>query len=289
MTICVSVKVSEGLVLAADSTSTLQGSLVMPDGTISPPQILKTFNHARKLSHIKDYPIGTLAWGGGEIGSRTIESLIKEYEYHLPSLEEEYEKLKERRMRGESAVDTDFPYSVEQIAKNLFRHVKGAYEAAHANTPVEQRPVTGILVSGYSAGQFFPEQWALDIPNSPEIIRIRPDESGKPVFGANWYGMTDAIVRLHWGRDDQALALLAQRFQVEVSEIHSILEPFQYPVPFEGMPLQDAIDYAVYLVNVVIGRFRFSIGPEFCGGDIDVAVVTPDAFTWIRRKSWRIS
>jgi hypothetical protein len=55
------------------------------------------------------------------------------------------------------------------------------------------------------------------------------------------------------------------------------------------MPLQDAIDYAVYLVNVVIGRFRFTVGPAVCGGDIDVAVVTPDAFTWIRRKSWRIS
>ena len=62
--------------------------------------------------------------------------------------------------------------------------------------------------------------------------------------------------------------------------------PIQYPVSFDGMPIQEAIDYAEYLVKTVIGRFRFTLGPELCGGDVDIAVVTPQAFTWVQRKSW---
>ena len=80
MTICVSVKVSEGLVLAADSTAAIQGQIV---GQTGGPQILKTYDNARKLSHIKDYPIGTLTWGMSLVGARSVESLIKEFEYTL--------------------------------------------------------------------------------------------------------------------------------------------------------------------------------------------------------------
>src|SRR5438093_4803096 len=122
MTICVSVQVSEGLVLAADSTSALQGKLVGPDGNPTPLQLLKTFDHACKVLHIKDYPIGTLTWGNAQIGQRTVESLIKEYEYHLPSLEEKYEYLKERRMRGEATEEKRFDYNVHDIAVGLFKH-----------------------------------------------------------------------------------------------------------------------------------------------------------------------
>jgi len=92
MSICVSVKVAEGLVLAADSTAAIHGSLPGPSGT-SGKGVLKTYDHVRKLSHIKDYPIGTLTWGTALIGSRSVESLIKEYEHGLPPLKGEEIKL----------------------------------------------------------------------------------------------------------------------------------------------------------------------------------------------------
>ena len=76
MTICVSVKVSEGLVLGADSTAAIEGRIGE-----NPPGVLKTYDHVRKLAHVKDYPIGTLTWGTAHVGARTVDSLIKEYEY----------------------------------------------------------------------------------------------------------------------------------------------------------------------------------------------------------------
>jgi hypothetical protein len=284
LSICVCVKVSEGLVLATDSTSTVWGQTA-PN---APVGVLKTYDHARKLSHLKDYPIGTMTWGNGFIDDRSIESLIKEFEYGLPSLEADLERLKELQTRKEEKGSTLGVFSVQQIAKDLQQHVELCYTAAFGKLPQQNRPPIGILVAGYSSGNFFPEQWLIDLPGGKEITRVRPDENGKPSFGAHWFGVTDAINRLHHGRDDAALILLAKRFGVTPQEINTLLSPLQYPVAFNGMPLQDAIDYATYLVNVVIGRFRFTVGVPVCGGEVDVAVITPNQFTWVQRKTWKV-
>jgi hypothetical protein len=286
MTICVSVKVSEGLVLAADSAAAIQGMIQDPTGKSS-AGILKTYDHVRKLSHIKDYPIGTLTWGTALVGARSVESLIKQYEYSLNSLGEEEEKIRERRMRGDAKSEERPQYSVQDIAAGLLKHVKGVYETEFTSHPADRQPPLGILVSGYSSGEFFPEQWLIELPVSSELKPIRPEVNGKPDFGTNWFGLSDAIVRLHWGRDDQAINILAEHFKTPPDEIRRLLAKLQYPVFFDGMPLQDAIDYAVYLVNVVIGRFRFVVGAPLCGGEIDVAVITPNTFTWVQRKSWK--
>jgi len=285
MSICVSVKVSEGLVLASDSTTAVQG---WTEKTSGKPSILKTYEHVRKLSQIKDYPIGTLTWGTGLLGARSVESLIKEYEHTLSSLKEEQEKIKEKRVRGDDISNEQYKYDVREIANGLLKHILKFYNTHFIKQSVKEQPHLGILVSGYSSGKFFPEQWLINLPISSDIEEVRKDINGKPSFGANWYGLTDAIIRLHWGRDDAAINILANNFKVEPKEISEMLDKLQYQVIFDGMPLQDAIDYAVYLVNVVIGRFRFVIGVPLCGGDIDVAVITPGDFIWIQRKSWRV-
>ena len=80
MTACISVKGSEGLVLAAHSTVAIYGALSDPITGKEPPGILKTYDPVRKLSHIKDYPIGTLIWGTSLIWARSVEGLVKKYE-----------------------------------------------------------------------------------------------------------------------------------------------------------------------------------------------------------------
>ncbi len=285
MTVCITVKVSEGLILAADSAATVQEFPKEP-GKTGPGPVLKVYDHARKLSHIKDYPVGTLAWGAYLVGPRSVESLIKEYEYKLPSLAEESEKAKEARMRGEGKDLQPYSYTIKHIAQGLLSHLKKYYDAEFKDNPELLRPAIGILVSGYSSGKYFPEQWLIDLPRAGDLIELRPDVNGKPQFGAHWFGMTDAIVRLHWGRDDALIPLLAERLGVQPQEVHELLSKFQYPVIFDGMPLQDAIDYACYMINVAIGRFRFVVGAPLCGGEIDLAVITPNVFTWVRRKTW---
>jgi hypothetical protein len=59
----------------------------------------------------------------------------------------------------------------------------------------------------------------------------------------------------------------------------------QYQIVFDAMPLRDAIDYADYLVSVVIGRFRHTLGAPICAGPVDLAAISRSAgFMWVRRK-----
>ncbi len=155
--------------------------------------------------------------------------------------------------------------------------------------PPENR-ILGIAIGGFSDKQFFAEQYVYEFPitDKPSLVRPnRPD--GNPDFGANWYGLTDALVRLIVGFDPQSLDVLVQRgvdpkiIQKWVDDHIALL-----PLVFNGMPLQDAIDFAEYCVQVVIGRYRFGPGAPLCGGDIDIAVIRPNSFRWSRHKQWSI-
>jgi hypothetical protein len=284
MTICVSVKVSEGLVLAADSTSVVEG-IVTVNGT-STHGILKTFDHVHKVAQIQDYPVGTLTWGTALIGARSVESLIHEYAHTLVPLAK-IDVTSARRRTGTTQTAKVRPErNVRQIAEGLRAFIVDAYSAEFAGR--NPKPPLSVLVSGYSAGMFFPEQWLFEFPEGNELRQVRPDVDEKPSFGANWFGITDAITRLHWGRDDALLVDVAKHCNTSVEDIKNIMDRYQYPVFFDGMPLQDAVDYAAYLVNVVIGRFRFVVGAPLCGGAVEVAVVTPDGLTWIRRRTWEL-
>jgi hypothetical protein len=126
------------------------------------------------------------------------------------------------------------------------------------------------------------------LPFDDQVHNQRPDRDGKPDFGASWFGLTEPIVRLHWGRDEAAISIIAERFGIPQQDIREALNPLQYQVPFAVMPLQDAIEYAHYMLNVTVGRYRFVVGPELCGGEIEIVAITQRQFKWISRKSWKL-
>ncbi len=78
MTICVSVKVPEGLVFASDSAVVLSNTIMQNNQPIT--QIVQNFNYANKLTQLNDYPIGVMSWGLASLSERTIHSLIMEFE-----------------------------------------------------------------------------------------------------------------------------------------------------------------------------------------------------------------
>jgi len=268
MTICVSVKVAEGLVLAADSALMLEGSIKTPEGEKS--GILQTFGFANKITRLKDYPVGIMSWGTGNIGDRSIQSLIMEFEYGYP----EREKNKN--------------HTVKAIADEILSFIKERYYQAYDNEL--EKPELGIFAGGYSAGEFFADEYSYVFPQSEEWEIARPNmPDGRPSFGPNWFGMTDALNRLIKGYDPNALKELVKR-GVDKTIIQKWIDDgvSELRLIFDGMPLQDAIDFAEYAVQVVIGRYRFEVGPSLCGGDIDIAVITPRAFQWAKRKQWSI-
>ena len=270
MSICVMVKVPEGLVLAADSASSVQAGPVKEGGDSGPSGVLKVFFNATKVFQIRDLPVAMLAWGAASFRARTVASLVEEFENT-----KQVRDLKRESLQVKELVDDFWRFMVEKSQELL------------PSIPREGRPRSGFVVCGYSGSEFFPEEYVCVVPTE-SAKRLRPPVDNEPDFGANWYGSSDAIVRLHHGRDDRIFNLLAASGidNVSLQQLRErIAKELQYPVLFHAMPLGDAIDYAEFLVHTTISRFRFVMGAEVCGGAIDIATITrKHGFGWIRNK-----
>ena len=272
MTICVAVKIAEGLVMAADSASMLEGTIDTPQGTQR--GVVQTFSFANKVSRILNYPIGIMSWGIGSISDRSIQSLIMEFEYSYPSLGHSHD------------------YKVKDVADSILEFIKERYNETFPETspPGGQRPALGLFVGGYSSGQFFAESYEYRFPKYKDWKIIRPDNpDGRPSFGADWFGQNDPLRRLIKGISAPALSKL-----IDMGADQKIVQQWvddsvaEFPLIFDGMPIQDAIDFANFAVQVTIGCFRFGPGAPLCGGDVDIAIITPDTFQWAQRKQWAI-
>jgi len=79
MSVVVVVKVSEGLVLAADSAASLQGKLQFRGEEFD--GIIQTYVNARKVHQIGAFPLALATWGTAFIGQRAIESIVREWEH----------------------------------------------------------------------------------------------------------------------------------------------------------------------------------------------------------------
>lgn len=282
MSIVISVRVGDGLVMAADSASTLE----ILDQQRQIRGVAKIFNNATKILQLRNYPIGVAFWGAGTIGARSISSLVYEHANKRVPLERTQKTGNKKSPKQKKVL------SVKKEATALMDFLFNSYKHQYPDWKKQsekQRPSVGVLIGGYSGQDFFPHEFVFNIPNKQFRELREPLPDGNQDFGANWYGAADALVRFHHGRDDRLKEMLV-RNKVKGATIEVIMDTLnrevQYPVPFNGMPLQDAVDYALFMTGLAVGRYRFSIGPEVCGGPIDVAAITrQEGFRWIQRKS----
>lgn len=270
MSVCILVKVGEGLVLASDSASTVSGAPRTAEGTVGPQGVVKIFYNATKMFQIGDLPVGVLSWGAGSFQARTIASLV-----------EEFENTDEVKAISKENVN------ISDIAHAIRKFMVQKSDELFPDIPNKGRAKIGLIICGYSLKDFFPEEYVMIVPVE-EPRRIRPPIDSKPDFGANWYGATDAIVRFHHGRDDRLSHILGQE-GIEPDKIKKIEDNIrtnvQYTILFQAMSLKDAIDYAKFLVELTISRFKFVLGAEICGGPIDIATISrKEGFNWIAKK-----
>lgn len=262
VSIVVSLKVSDGIVVATDSMASIASA--DPQGNILVAQM---FENANKLFQFPNLPIAVACWGMAGIGARTVDSLMAEF--------------------SDSATIQLGEVRVENIAGQLLKFLKNSYEQQFPGPPQGQpdnRPFIGVLVCGYSTNGHFGEEYEFSFPTRPNVIRIHPDQQNRnPVFGAAWRGETEAIMRLTKGYDPNLPQFLRQQSVTEeqVDTLRGIPTLIQY----QSMPLQDAIDLASFWILLTKQYFRFRMGPPFCGGPTDIAVITKNGFTWIQRKS----
>jgi hypothetical protein len=216
-------------------------------------QFLKGYENARKLFQVGDLPIGVMTHGLGNIGQRSIEGLIREF----------------------SATGIGSRKKVEKIAEALYDFIKGKYEE-QGYGQLQEPPALGFYVAGYSPNGHFPDEWEFLLPRDKKAVQVRAAED----FGANWRGIDFPFTRLWMGFALRIPERLAAKgwSQAEIGEL------------IGDMPVQDAVNFAEYILRVTIGYTEFSVGPSACGGPIQLATLLPDeGFKWIERPHLQIS
>jgi hypothetical protein len=245
MTIVASVKVRDGLALATDSMTQIhQGG-----------QYRTSYANARKLFQILDLPVGVMSYGLGNIGDISVEGLVREFCAGL----------------GASVKN------VRTITDRLFAFIRVAYDSQFRGLPPEKCPVIGFFVAGYGGGGPFAEQSEFVIPRDPKPIQVTSNN----VFGANWRGIELPFTRLYKGLDPRLVPQLqAKGFKDE--EIVDLFTQVELPVIYDGMPVQDAINFTAYIVKTTMGFSAFEIGVPACGGPLQLAAILPsEGFRWI--------
>lgn len=276
MTIALSIKVHDGIVIAADSASTI---------TITPapgahPAIMNVYNNANKISNLcKTRPVGSVVWGAGSIGTSSISTLLKDLRKRFMGFDSSHMDWK---------LD-DGNCTIEYVSDRLRQFIfDECYVPIHGAGHQAGKPSLGILVAGYSVGQALPESW---------LIRINEGECPAPMLvqsqdqvGCYWDGQPEAINRFLVGYGlglRNALLNLGVDPQLIDAVMNNIQSSLYVPIIIHAMPIQDAIDLAEFLVHLTIMYSRFSPGAPNVGGPIEIAAITKhEGYKWIKRKHY---
>ena len=251
MSIIASVSVHDGLVLGAESMVQIWGK----EGRGPSSGVIQTYENAQKLFQLGKHNIGVMTYGIGNIGQRSIGSYLDEFANKNADLKE-----------------------VQENAGKLLEFLSAKYAENFKDMEQGQLPTLGIMVGGYGTEQHLAETWEFRIPSSAGIQPTRPNHE----FGASWRGVSAPFARLYKGFDPRVRQALHSA-GLKSEKVKEVLDPFHLPIVFDGMPVQEAIDFVVFVLQTTIGIAKFEIGPQSCGGPLWIAVVQPWAFTWIRQ------
>lgn len=208
--------------------------------------------------------VGGVTYGQAALSGESILSLVQQYKVKSGELEE---------------------VTIKDITKGLGEFLDRRWQA-QAGSDNENKPETlGFLVAGYNKegrrGVF-----ECSIPG-PSIVEIGSADD----YGMIWKGQTDVVFRLIKGYDHRINAL--SWFKPDFVDA---LDQLNYVIRFNVLTLQDAIDFATFLIRTTIEMQRFSDGIILSpgdvpgtGGPIDVCVIRPnEGLHWVQRKELRL-
>ncbi|MBS1992307.1 MAG: hypothetical protein JSS83_17410 [Cyanobacteria bacterium SZAS LIN-3] len=272
MTITVTVKVSSGVVLAADSAS----SVFIDEAPLTP---FKVYNGTFKLFNvIPGAPVGLVTSGINNLGDFTLAQQIDRFwaELSRPS---------DNRPRGQNDRARFNPkdFTMADLADRLKTFLfTGCFNSAYPS--VQTRPVLSVVLSGYSTDKSTPEIYTI------EAVRDRlvgPTLSQAPITTT---GLDEPIRRLLYGVPVGLDGLLIEAGlpPAEVGQFLGALASRSYAnIHQKNMPLASAIELAEYLVDTVIKYEHFSPMAPQVGGPVDIATITRnDGFQWVKRKKF---
>lgn len=255
MTIAIAVRTSSAIVFATDSKLTVRsiGGL-RPEGT--PNWIEQTYDNATKVVHDRTSKLMALATGIVNIGQVSALDFIATYAIDL----------------GASRADEDA--AIAALLDGMAREKRAFYAGTSSGISPEEWPGPSLLLAiPSSESAFTPRLWAADLSGE----RYRHAEILQQP-GIWLEGSYDEVFSLLYGFHPAVSTRISRSLGLDASALRDALTDPGTLRPIDQlnlwtMPLQDAIDLAVFLASVQIEMDRFLPGSPACGGPIDVMVL----------------
>lgn len=256
MTLIVSVRSADGIVIAGDSLSSLNRQInINQPGKITCPQCQhehtvtanfqgnvreSTFSHTEKvLPFLKKYGIGI--FGSGIIGGNSVNFLIRAFEHRV--------KESGRAINSVTQLAEEIGISLHELLKKQLEIEK---------QPLDKFPDNHIFLGFQIVGYDKLQPKTIEVLLGKDVKFQSFDRLGCSASGSK------EVVEAIWNLNQTI---------VDTNPIYEIFS------------LQESIDYVDFLISSTIAFQRFSPRTPTVGGEIDIALVRPfDKFQWIRQK-----
>jgi hypothetical protein len=255
MTIAAAYLTPEGVVLGADSTTTMMG----------PGGVQQLLNNAQKVFEIGPQGkgrIGFCTWGSamiGDLSHRTIGAMVAD-------------RMKDETTIGQAA---EMLVEIVQRAPGNKNGLEVGYFLGGIN-PDRSPCCCEISVVGT-------ESTITKLPPWDAEFRGIPDFFTRCFFGFDRKlpgALADSLKkRLGPSAPDNFSQLFEESLQEALARI--------YTGWTNQLPLRDAINFVHMFINLTITAFKFRLGPPMCGGKVEIGFITTDRpFRWACHKNF---
>jgi len=291
MTIAACYVCAEGVVLGADSTTTIS----------SAPGTYRFFNNNQKIFEIgASSSIGVATWGLAAFGvSRSIRTVIAEFGDWLK--QNPQSAIADVASEWSTFVWTEYNNYISSAPELATFRLVSAKPSFDPTDPSKtgsrsQHEEQAYLQMCQTLSMGFYVGGRCDVGRNPGAFRIEfaPTMSTAPTTQLvdsgvlSWAGVPNMASRVLRGFDPNLRKDLLDsgKWAGSESELDHLLAR-QNLSPQAILPMRDAIDYVYSCIFGTIKAMKFSQFPPVCGGSIEVAVMTSDRdFRWVKHKSW---
>ena len=247
MTLAIVVFVPEGIVLASDSRQSLSVESRKSDGQPGIPVETVNSDSVYKTFLI-DKGKQTDPW---QVGISTFgQDMVGNV-----SIASHLTKFSEERLHEKETVGS--------VAQKILEYFSSQFPGANV----------GFHIAGYNVEKSISVPYVYSCSVEHKTVKQTNRGPGKEIiYGATWSGQTDILS-----------SIVSPSFtKVSNGTVQEVQKP---PIFWAAMPLQDAIDFAMYAIRTTIDTIRFQARPKNVGGPIDVLVITPETGAlWIQKK-----
>jgi hypothetical protein len=259
MTIAAAYLTSEGVVLGADSTTTVSVSSGGQSG------VVQLFNHAQKVFEVG--ATGRLAictWGMGSINGTSHRSLAA----RLGDL------VDAKSLNVSDAADEFAAIVSAELAKgppDVLGYFIGGW------TPVTREPQCFKLTWDQAGG----------LKKDTMTVGMASFAGNPEYFARIFRGFSPSLPQLLLDAIRAKMPDLSADFDVAYEKALNEITPVLAVAGATDIPIREAIDYVHSYLHITIKAFKFKFGPAVCGGPIEIGFITTDRpFRWACHKGF---